>query len=83
MFSEESSSPAAVAASSSSKPPSTLPEMDSVMWEYKWENKEDAAVHGPFSSTQMSEWVENRSVQFSISFMLCHLYSVYNTSMYS
>jgi CD2 antigen cytoplasmic tail-binding protein 2 len=59
MFSEESSSPAAAAASSTSKPPPTLPEMDSVMWEYKWENKEDAAVHGPFSSTQMSEWVEN------------------------
>ena len=30
-----------------------------VMWEYKWENKEEAKVHGPFTSTQMSEWVEN------------------------
>ena len=30
--------------------------MEGVMWEYKWENKEEAAVHGPFTSTQMSEW---------------------------
>lgn len=29
-----------------------------VMWEYKWENKEEAELHGPFSSTQMSEWGE-------------------------
>jgi len=25
-------------------------------WEYKWENKRDAVVHGPFSSLQMLEW---------------------------
>ena len=63
MFSDQSSLPPAAVASSSTTPP-TMPEMDSVMWEYKWENKEDAEVHGPFSSTQMSEWVENRSVLF-------------------
>ena len=28
-----------------------------VMWEYKWENKDGVKVHGPFSSTQMLEWV--------------------------
>ena len=31
---------------------------EEVMWEYKWENKEEAEIHGPFSSTQMAEWVE-------------------------
>jgi CD2 antigen cytoplasmic tail-binding protein 2 len=29
------------------------------MWEYRWENTEGAKVHGPFTSTQMSEWVGN------------------------
>lgn len=24
-----------------------------VMWEYKWENKGDAELYGPFTSTQM------------------------------
>lgn len=24
-----------------------------VMWEYKWENKEDSELYGPFSSQQM------------------------------
>ena len=28
-----------------------------VMWHYKWQ-KEDADVHGPFSSSQMQEWVD-------------------------
>jgi len=26
------------------------------MWEYKWENRDDAEIHGPFSSSQMLEW---------------------------
>jgi len=26
------------------------------MWEYKWEDKSDAEIHGPFSSLQMLEW---------------------------
>lgn len=56
MFSDQPPSPAA------SKPGAAPVLMDSVMWEYKWENKEDAEVHGPFTSTQMSEWVENRFV---------------------
>ncbi|XP_078063994.1 CD2 antigen cytoplasmic tail-binding protein 2-like [Mustelus asterias] len=29
-----------------------------VMWEYKWENKEDAEIFGPFSSCQMQDWVD-------------------------
>ena len=33
---------------------------DTVMWEYKWENTDEAKVHGPFTSAQMAEWVENR-----------------------
>ena len=33
------------------------PRLNDVMWEYKWENKEEAEVHGPFTSQQMLEWV--------------------------
>ena len=31
---------------------------DAVKWEYKWEDSEDAEIHGPYTSTQMSEWKE-------------------------
>ena len=27
-------------------------------WEYKWENTEEAEAHGPFSSSQMQQWVD-------------------------
>lgn len=30
-----------------------------VSWEYKWDNEEGAELHGPFNSTQMSEWVDS------------------------
>lgn len=53
MFSEQPVS------STSSAPSAPQPAMDAVMWEYKWENTEEAEIHGPFTSTQMSEWVEN------------------------
>lgn len=36
--------------------------VNSVMWEYKWDNTEEAEIHGPFTSAQMAEWVENRYV---------------------
>lgn len=29
-----------------------------VMWEYKWENKDDCEIYGPFSSQQMQDWVD-------------------------
>ncbi|XP_071943903.1 CD2 antigen cytoplasmic tail-binding protein 2-like [Antedon mediterranea] len=32
--------------------------VDEVYWEYRWEDKEGAAIHGPFTSTQMQEWVD-------------------------
>ncbi|XP_033126622.1 CD2 antigen cytoplasmic tail-binding protein 2-like [Anneissia japonica] len=32
--------------------------IDEVLWEYKWEDKDNAEIHGPFSSTQMQEWVD-------------------------
>lgn len=35
---------------------------EEVAWEYKWENTEEAEIHGPFSSTQMAEWVEKECV---------------------
>lgn len=31
---------------------------DEVMWEYKWENKDDSEVFGPFTSQQMQDWVD-------------------------
>lgn len=31
---------------------------EDVSWVYKWENKDDAEVHGPFTSKQMAEWAE-------------------------
>lgn len=31
---------------------------DEVMWEYKWENKDDSEVFGPFTSQQMQGWVD-------------------------
>ncbi|KAF7660559.1 hypothetical protein LDENG_00279890 [Lucifuga dentata] len=31
---------------------------DGVLWEYKWENKENSEVYGPFSSQQMQDWVD-------------------------
>ncbi|KAK9534788.1 hypothetical protein VZT92_007211 [Zoarces viviparus] len=31
---------------------------DEVMWEYKWENKEDSEIFGPFTSQQMQGWVD-------------------------
>ncbi|CAH2308263.1 CD2 antigen cytoplasmic tail-binding 2 isoform X1 [Pelobates cultripes] len=29
-----------------------------VLWEYKWENKEEAKLYGPFTSSQMQDWVD-------------------------
>lgn len=34
-------------------------ETDELMWEYKWENKEDAQLYGPFTNTQMLEWTRD------------------------
>jgi len=32
---------------------------EEVLWQYKWENKEDAELFGPFTSTQMFEWTRD------------------------
>ena len=32
---------------------------DDVKWEFKWENKEKAEIHGPHSSQEMLEWQES------------------------
>ncbi|KAM8961368.1 CD2 antigen cytoplasmic tail-binding protein 2 isoform 2-T2 [Pelodytes ibericus] len=32
--------------------------VDEVLWEYKWENKEGAQLYGPFTSSQMQDWVD-------------------------
>ncbi|XP_040211759.1 CD2 antigen cytoplasmic tail-binding protein 2 [Rana temporaria] len=34
------------------------PVIDEVLWEYRWENKDSAELYGPFTSTQMQEWVD-------------------------
>ena len=44
-----------IAASSSGTALSSEP-VEEEMWEYKWEDKSDAEIHGPFSSLQMLEW---------------------------
>ncbi|XP_077996315.1 CD2 antigen cytoplasmic tail-binding protein 2-like [Glandiceps talaboti] len=31
---------------------------DITYWEYKWEEKDDSELYGPYSSEQMQEWVE-------------------------
>ena len=44
--------------STSTKKSAAVAVSNEVMWEYKWKNEETAELHGPFTSTQMSEWVE-------------------------
>ena len=46
------------AESSKSSTTTAVSVSNEVMWEYKWQNEETAELHGPFTSTQMSEWVE-------------------------
>lgn len=45
---------------SSQNPGGGVSALDSeeVVWEYKWQNSEEEEIHGPFTSTQMSDWVE-------------------------
>ena len=33
--------------------------VDEVMWEYKWTDKDDEELHGPFNSSQMLAWSED------------------------
>lgn len=53
MFSDELPAPSSEGAGSKGGPAPS----DEVMWEYRWENKDGEKVHGPFTSTQMLEWV--------------------------
>ena len=32
---------------------------DGVTWEYKWENSDEAELHGPYNSSQMAQWVDD------------------------
>ena len=45
-----------IAASSSDAALSSEPVEE--MWEYRWEDKSDAEIHGPFTSLQMLEWTQ-------------------------
>jgi hypothetical protein len=50
--------PSTSASSSSVGGASSASKIDEVSWEYKWENKDGAEVHGPFTSKQMADWAE-------------------------
>jgi len=41
------------------KEPSIGDASDEVKWEFKWEDKEDAHIYGPHSSSEMSDWVSS------------------------
>lgn len=43
-------------AAASSSSAAAVSEPAEEMWEYKWEGKNDAEIHGPFTSLQMLEW---------------------------
>ncbi|XP_069134765.1 CD2 antigen cytoplasmic tail-binding protein 2-like [Argopecten irradians] len=58
--SQNSSTPdenSATTASAAKEKPS-VPDPTEVMWEYKWEEVDDAEMHGPFTSSQMLQWTE-------------------------
>ena len=37
----------------------TTTDANQVQWQFKWENKEDAEIHGPHSSQEMQKWVND------------------------
>lgn len=37
----------------------TTEDSDEVMWEYKWEDKDDEEIHGPHTSSEMFTWTED------------------------
>ena len=38
--------------------PTKEADSDKVLWEYKWEDEDEAKIHGPFSSEDMQAWVD-------------------------
>lgn len=36
-----------------------VPNTNEVMWEYRWEDKDDAETHGPYSSSEMLKWSDD------------------------
>ena len=55
--------------------PSVQPDksdLECVMWEYKWDNTDDAEIHGPFTSVQMTEWVKNRYTVYYVLWIMLH-----------
>ncbi|XP_076056002.1 CD2 antigen cytoplasmic tail-binding protein 2 homolog holn1 isoform X2 [Oratosquilla oratoria] len=57
MFADETAASKDVAKDDSKTTPK--PEDSEVRWEYKWENTEDAEVHGPFNTEQMIKWQDS------------------------
>ena len=57
----------------------SAPPRDEVTWEYRWDNSEEAELHGPFTSTQMQEWAETGWVEPSMarSNIALHVVSMY------
>ena len=65
-FSAKSDAPSVTASVTPSVQAKSSPAVESpvdidseVMWEFQWENTEDAEIHGPHSSTKMLKWQES------------------------
>lgn len=43
-----------------------------VMWEFKWEDKEDAKVYGPFPTSQMLQWVTDKYFENGVYVRQCN-----------
>lgn len=42
------------------------------MWEFKWEDKEDAKVYGPFPTSQMLQWVNDKYFENGVYVRQCN-----------
>ena len=62
MFADIEESSTSASSSSVGGASSTSTKLNEVSWEYKWENTDEAEVHGPFTSKQMAEWAEGGCV---------------------
>ncbi|XP_046353706.2 CD2 antigen cytoplasmic tail-binding protein 2-like [Haliotis rufescens] len=73
--------PAAASTSTEAASTSAAEEESSeVRWEYKWEDKDTATIHGPFSSSQMMNWSEEG---FFKEGAYCRKVDAANTQFYS
>lgn len=45
---------------------------EEVMWEYKWEDSEDSKIYGPFSTSQMLQWVNEKYFEDGVFVRQCN-----------